>query len=263
MATRSRCLRRSRSSSYRTRTRVDVAAAWAARTCNDSRASGAMTVGPANRRALSDARLAAEGTVGARPGSADVNLLGDRRSSSAGPIRGGQRGRRDWRACSGRARGSRSRCIPSARTSGAAARRSGRRSSRPTWQRVETSLGAWALDGAELGKLGADLVEREADALGEDDEGDPAEHRSRVVAMARARPLGADQPSLLIKAKRGGGDAASTCDLSDREQIGHGQRVGHHVLDFKLTLTCTVGRVVDQPRRTRDEASKNERANPW
>ena len=28
--------------------------------------------------------------------------------------------------------------------------------------------------GRELGKLGADLVEREADALREDDEGDPA-----------------------------------------------------------------------------------------
>ncbi len=69
--------------------------------------------------------------------------------------------------------------------------------------------------GRELGKLGADLVEREADALREDDEGDPAEHRSQIVAMARARPLRADQPSLLIEAKRRGCDAASACDLSD------------------------------------------------
>ena len=190
---------------------------------------------PAARRALSGAR-------GQAWDESVVNSLVCRRSSTAGRIRGGRRGRRDWRACSGRARGSRSRCTPSAPASDAAARRSGRRSLTPMWRRVETSPGAWALDGAELGKLGADLIEREADALGEDDEGEPAEYRSRIVAMARARPLRADQPSLLIEAKRRRCDAASPRDLSDCEQFGHGQRVRQQVLDFKLTLTCSLER---------------------
>ena len=42
------------------------------------------------------------------------------------------------------------------------------------------------LVGRELGQLGGDLVERQADALGEDDEGDAAEDRPRVAPMAGA-----------------------------------------------------------------------------
>jgi len=38
--------------------------------------------------------------------------------------------------------------------------------------------------GRMLRDLGADLLERQPDALGEDDEGDPAEHRPRVAAVA-------------------------------------------------------------------------------
>ena len=43
----------------------------------------------------------------------------------------------------------------------------------------------------QLGELGGDLVEGEADPLGEDDEGDPAQHRARVAAVAGALALGA------------------------------------------------------------------------
>jgi hypothetical protein len=38
--------------------------------------------------------------------------------------------------------------------------------------------------GRKLRELGADLLEREPDALGEDDEGDPAEHRPWIAAVA-------------------------------------------------------------------------------
>jgi hypothetical protein len=41
----------------------------------------------------------------------------------------------------------------------------------------------------QLRQLGADLIEAEADTLGEDDEGDPAQDRARVAAVAGARPL--------------------------------------------------------------------------
>jgi hypothetical protein len=73
----------------------------------------------------------------------------------------------------------------------------------------------------KLRQLDADLLEGQPDALGEDDEGDPAEHRPRIAAVTRAFPLGADQASLLVEAKRRGGHAAPACYLADGEQIGH------------------------------------------
>ena len=73
----------------------------------------------------------------------------------------------------------------------------------------------------QLGELGADLVERQADPLGEDDERDPAQHRARVAAVARAGALGLDQAPLLVEAQGRGGDAAAPRDLADREQLGH------------------------------------------
>ena len=42
-------------------------------------------------------------------------------------------------------------------------------------------VGAWC--GRELRQLDADLVERQADALGEDDEGDAAKDRPRVTTV--------------------------------------------------------------------------------
>jgi hypothetical protein len=77
------------------------------------------------------------------------------------------------------------------------------------------------LVGRKLRELGADLVERQPDALSEDDERDPAEHRPPVAAVARARALGADQPALLVEAKGRGGHAAPACDLADGQQVGH------------------------------------------
>src|SRR4051794_31576246 len=47
--------------------------------------------------------------------------------------------------------------------------------------------------GRQLGELGADLLEREADALSEDDEGDPPQDRARIAAVAGAGALGGDQ----------------------------------------------------------------------
>jgi hypothetical protein len=53
--------------------------------------------------------------------------------------------------------------------------------------------------GGELAQLATDLLEREADPLGEDDEGDPPQRRARVAAMAGARALGGDQAPLLVR----------------------------------------------------------------
>jgi hypothetical protein len=75
--------------------------------------------------------------------------------------------------------------------------------------------------GWQLRELGTDLVERQPDPLGEDDERDPAEDGPRVAAVTRARPLGADEAPLLVEAEGGGGHAAAACDLADGEQIGH------------------------------------------
>ena len=94
-------------------------------------------------------------------------------------------------------------------------------------------VGAWW---GELGELGADLLERQPDALGEDDECDSAEHRPRVAAVAGAGPLGADQASLLVEAQRRRGDAAAPRDLADREQVGHGEMKAQLRLDFKFNL---------------------------
>ena len=57
--------------------------------------------------------------------------------------------------------------------------------------------------GRELRKLDADLLERQPDALGEDDEGDTAKDRARIAPMAGAGSLRGDQASLLVKAKGG------------------------------------------------------------
>src|SRR5262249_10223662 len=75
--------------------------------------------------------------------------------------------------------------------------------------------------GRELVQLGADLVEREADALGEDDERDPPQDGAPVAAVAGARALGLDQPALLVEAQRRRRDAAAPGDLADGEQLRH------------------------------------------
>jgi S-adenosylmethionine:tRNA ribosyltransferase-isomerase len=75
--------------------------------------------------------------------------------------------------------------------------------------------------GGQLGQLGADLVERQPDPLGEDDEGDAPQHLAPVAAVAGARSLRADEAPLLVVAQRRGREAAAPRDLSDGEQLLH------------------------------------------
>ena len=60
-----------------------------------------------------------------------------------------------------------------------------------------------SLMGRELRELGPDLLERQPDALREDDEGDAAEDGARIAPMTGAGSLRGDQASLLVEAKRG------------------------------------------------------------
>ena len=88
----------------------------------------------------------------------------------------------------------------------------------------------------ELGELVADLLEGQADALREHDEGDAAEHGSREAAVAGSGPLRGDQAALLVEAQGGGGHAAAARHLADRELLcRHGNRESQFGLDFKLT----------------------------
>src|SRR5437588_1479627 len=63
--------------------------------------------------------------------------------------------------------------------------------------------------GRELGELRANLLERQADPLGEHDEGDPSQNRAGVAAVARPGTLRADQPALLVEPERRRSDAAA------------------------------------------------------
>ena len=90
--------------------------------------------------------------------------------------------------------------------------------------------------GSSLAELGADLGEREPDPLREDDERDAAEHVPLVATLAASSPFGADQASVLVEAKRRGGDAAA---LRETSPIVRGadipETVAEIALDFKLT----------------------------
>ena len=90
----------------------------------------------------------------------------------------------------------------------------------------------------QLPELDADLVERQADLLGEHDEGDPPQHRPRIAAVPRTRALRSDQAPFLVEPQRGCRDAAAAGDLADRQQILHAASITVAGLDFKLTLTC-------------------------
>ena len=73
-------------------------------------------------------------------------------------------------------------------------------------------------------ELDADLLECEPHSLREDDERDPAQDRSRIASMAGARPLGVDEPPLLVEAQGRCGHSATTGDLANREQLRHLRR---------------------------------------
>src|SRR5262249_11113110 len=60
----------------------------------------------------------------------------------------------------------------------------------------------------KLRQLGADLLEREPDPLGKDDERDPPENSPRVAAAAGAGPVGSDQSLRFVEPKGGRRDAA-------------------------------------------------------
>ena len=92
----------------------------------------------------------------------------------------------------------------------------------------------------ELRQLDADLVERQADFLREDDEGNPPQHGPRVAAVAGTGPFRPDQSSRLVEPKRGGGDAAASRHLADGQQVEHRKSVAIFRLDLKLTLTCSL-----------------------
>src|SRR5947199_44668 len=66
---------------------------------------------------------------------------------------------------------------------------------------------AGCLPARELLELRPDLVERQPDALGEHDERDAPERRSRVPPVPGPGALGADQPPPLVEPQRRGGHA--------------------------------------------------------
>ena len=55
--------------------------------------------------------------------------------------------------------------------------------------------------GGELGEFDADFFKRQSDPLRENNESDPAQHRSGVTAMSRASSLRCDEPTLLVEAQ--------------------------------------------------------------
>ena len=129
----------------------------------------------------------------ARPRALSVSApAGGRRSSSAGPGRGAAArspGLASRQRSSDRQPQPMHSVSPASRRSSSAMRSSIRaapaaRQPRPVAaRRARGRRAAW--------RARADLVERQPDALGEDDERDPAQHRARVAAVARAGALGA------------------------------------------------------------------------
>jgi hypothetical protein len=83
----------------------------------------------------------------------------------------------------------------------------------------------------ELRELGGYFVEGHADALGEDNERDAAEHRPLVAALATAAAIRRDQAAVFIESQGGRGNSASTRNLANE----HVRRIPLPALDFKFT----------------------------
>src|SRR5207244_2518377 len=79
----------------------------------------------------------------------------------------------------------------------------------------------------QLVERGADLLERQAHALSEHDEGYSPEHGSVVATMTRSGTLRRDQASILVEAKRRRRDPTPLRDLADREQFIHRRKANH------------------------------------
>ena len=90
--------------------------------------------------------------------------------------------------------------------------------------------GAAVREGVELG---GDLVEAEADVAGRSDEGEPAQDRPGIAALAAGGPGRLDEALLLVEPQRRRGEAAAVGHLGDGEWVlGHAD---DSTLDFKST----------------------------
>ena len=85
-------------------------------------------------------------------------------------------------------------------------------------QTCPVATGGYAV-GGKLGELLADVPERQADFLGKNDEGDPAQDRPWIAAVAGARPLRRNEAALLVEAKRRGGDAAAPRSVMNARRL--------------------------------------------
>ena len=87
----------------------------------------------------------------------------------------------------------------------------------------------------QLGQLSTDLFQCQPKPLGEDNECDLPEHCPRIAPVARAGPVGLEQPSLLVKAEGRRRHATATRNLGDGQQVSHGKKISRLALDFKFT----------------------------
>jgi hypothetical protein len=88
--------------------------------------------------------------------------------------------------------------------------------------------------GREPAQLGADLIQRQANALREDDERDAPKYRSAITAVAGSVAFRFDQAPSLVEAQRRRSHAAAALDLADGEQGEHTPKKRRIPLDFKF-----------------------------
>ena len=89
--------------------------------------------------------------------------------------------------------------------------------------------------GRKLRQLDADLIQRQSDLLREYNESHAPKDGARKPPLSGAFSLRSYQPALLIETQGRGGNAASTGDVSDVEQLFHARNVSFWALDFKFT----------------------------
>ena len=198
---------------------------------------------PANRadRDLKGHRKAAFVVLGAAAWRAGQLVLSFRRlvgprSRTSAPVRAGPPNHRGSIAHSGSGIGSRSRCTRSAPIAIARAPRVVDRSEPSSRSTAATSHGGRGAVAGSLASSSPISSRSEADALGEDDEGDTPQHRSGIAPVARAGPLGADQAAILVETQRRGRDSASPRDLAEIvSSSARSRRKAKFGLDFKFT----------------------------
>ena len=87
----------------------------------------------------------------------------------------------------------------------------------------------------QLRKLPADLLERQANPLGEDDERHPTDHRPGITAVPGPVPLGMNEVLPLVETQRGSRNATSFRNFPDCQNLSHAISLPHFPLDFKCT----------------------------